>query len=250
MTSQAVISRARSRFPWGLTLAAALVFSGLVFLGGWQVQRLTWKEALLSKIAALQHAPAQPLEAVLASPGALEFRRVRVTCQPAPAQGPTLYRYAVQDGRIGWRLLSACKVAAAPFDGILVDRGLVTALTSLTAPRAGAYPAPVQVVGILRAPGAPPWLGPAMMDDGLGFMALRVADRPSILHLASLAGLSHPVPYLLAAESETPAPSGLKPIAIPADIPNNHFVYAVTWFALAGILAWFYLAMVIARYRR
>ncbi len=250
MTSQAVITRTRARFPWGLTIAALIVFCGLVFLGAWQVHRLAWKEALLAKIAALQQAPARPLDAVLASPGSLEFRRVRVTCQPAAAQGPTLYRYAVQDGRIGWRLLSACKLAAAPFDGILLDRGLVTAMTSLTAPLAGTYPAPVQVVGILRAPGATPWLGPAMMDGGPGFVALRVADKASILRLAKLAGLNHPAPYLLAAESESPKPPGLRPMAIPADIPNNHLVYAVTWYALAGILAWFYLAMVVARYRR
>jgi surfeit locus 1 family protein len=227
-----------------------MAFCALVFLGAWQIQRLAWKEALLAKIAALQQAPARPLEVVLAGSGSLEFRRVQVTCQPSPPQGPTLYRYAVQDGRIGWRLLSSCKLAAPPFDGILVDRGLVTALTSQTAPRAAVYPAPIQVVGILRAPGATPWLGPALMDGGPGFMALRVADRTSILRLAGLAGLRHPVPYLLAVETETPPAPGLKPIGIPADIPNNHLIYAMTWFALAGILGWFYLAMLIQRRRR
>ena len=34
------------------------------------------------------------------------------------------------------------------------------------------------------------------------------------------------------------------------DIPNNHFVYALTWFALAGILAWFYGALLLRRLAR
>ena len=62
--------------------------------------------------------------------------------------------------------------------------------------------------------------------------------------MARQSGLAHPAPYLLAVEAETPAPPGITPAALPQDIPNNHFVYALTWFALAGILAWFYVALV------
>jgi surfeit locus 1 family protein len=226
------------------------MFVALVFLGSWQVQRLAWKEALLAKIAALQHAPAEPLQTALIATGSQDFRRVSVHCLPGPSIGPSLYRYAVQDGRIGWRLLAACRIDRGPFDGVMLDRGLVTDFTSLTAPKAGAYPPSVNVVGLLRAPGPTPWLGKAMMDSGPGFLALRVADAPSIHHLAAIAGLARPAPYLLAVESETPAARGLAPAAIPVEIPNNHLVYAMTWYALAGILVWFYLAMLFARYRK
>jgi surfeit locus 1 family protein len=51
-------------------------------------------------------------------------------------------------------------------------------------------------------------------------------------------------------ESERAAPQGVVPAALPQDIPNNHFVYALTWFALAGILAWFYGALLLRRLRR
>jgi surfeit locus 1 family protein len=63
------------------------------------------------------------------------------------------------------------------------------------------------------------------------------------------AGVRQPVPYLLAVEAETPQPPGLQPAAMPQDVPNNHFVYALTWFALAGILLWFYGAMLLRRLR-
>jgi surfeit locus 1 family protein len=237
-------------FPWGLTLAAAIACLALIGLGAWQLKRLAWKEALLGQIASLAHAPARPIEMVLARSDRVAFQRVHAVCEPLPANATTAYRYAVSEGRIGWRLLTACKIAASRFDGVLLDRGLVTRLTGQTAPVAASYPAPVDVVGVLRAPGPTPWLGPALMDGGPGFVAMRVADAPSIVRLAKLGGLSNPAPDILAVESERPAPVGLVPAAIPADIPNNHLVYALTWFALAAILAWFYLAMLITRYRQ
>jgi surfeit locus 1 family protein len=237
-------------FPWGLTLAAALACLALIGLGAWQLKRLAWKEALLGEIASLAHAPARPIDTVLSESGPVAFRRVHAVCEPLPVSATTAYRYAVSDGRIAWRLLAACKIAASRFDGVLLDRGLVTRLTGLTAPVAASYPPPLDVVGVLRPPGPSPWLGPAMMDGGPGFVAMRVADAPSILRLGKLGGLSRPAPDILAVESERPAPAGVVPAAIPADIPNNHLVYALTWFALAAILAWFYLAMLITRYRR
>jgi surfeit locus 1 family protein len=245
-----VTAQLKPGFPWGLTLAALLACLALTGLGVWQVKRLAWKEALLAQIAGLAHAPALPIAAVLARSDSVAFRRVHAVCQPLPARTITAYRYAVSEGRIGWRLLGACKIAQPRFDGILLDRGLVTRLTGQTAPVAARYPAPGDVVGVLRAPGPSPWLGPAMMEGGPGFVAMRVADAASIRRLARLGGLSHPAPDILAVESERPAPPGLTPAAIPADIPNNHLVYALTWFALAAILAWFYVAMLIARYRR
>ena len=240
----------KPRFPWGLTITVLIVFTILIGLGDWQLRRLAWKEALLTQIAALAHAPARPLQGVLGAKGPLEFMRVQADCLPRASPAATLYRYAVADGRIGWRLMSACRVVGAPFDGILLDRGLVTRFAGHTAPVAGVYAPPGRVIGVLRAPGSTPWLGPAMMDGGPGFAALRVADGPSILAFAKMDGLTRPAPYILAVESETPALAGVVPQAIPADIPNNHLVYALTWFALAGILAWFYLAMLVTRYRR
>ena len=76
--------------------------------------------------------------------------------------------------------------------------------------------------------------------DGGGLTVVRALDRPILTRLGRLAGLEAPAPYVLAVEAEQPAPPGLRPAALPAEIPNNHLSYALTWFGLAGVLACFY----------
>jgi cytochrome oxidase assembly protein ShyY1 len=41
----------------------------------------------------------------------------------------------------------------------------------------------------------------------------------------------------------------LTPAALPQDIPNHHFVYALTWFGLAGVLVWMWAAYAWRRMR-
>jgi len=102
------------RFPVGLTLAAAFGLALLVGLGVWQMKRLVWKDDLLARIAALQTARPRPIGEVLAAAarGAdVGYVRVTATCGPPPATGPAVYRYALRDGRVGWRLMSFCPLA-------------------------------------------------------------------------------------------------------------------------------------------
>lgn len=235
------------RFPWGLTITALIAMAILVGLGVWQVRRLAWKEALLAKIAALETAAARPIAEALSHGGSAEFVRVQASCAPptAPIAGSSLYRYAVRDDRIGWRLLGACRIAAGPYDGIVLDRGIIERFMGSTSPRPLSFPPAGTVVGVLRAAGVRPWLGPAVMEQGPGFIAYRVLDRASLMQIAHAEGLARPAPYILAVEQESPALTGVTPAAIPKDIPNNHLVYAITWFSLALILAWFYASMLI-----
>ena len=241
----------------GLTLVAALAFALLVGLGAWQLRRLAWKQDLLARVAALRVAPARPIAEVLvlAVQGRdVEYSRVAADCQPSRYPARDAYRYALRDGRVGWRLLSACHLASAvpgvSYDGVLLDRGLVTRLTGDMAPVAAAFPPPASVVGVLRAPGGKPLLGPAETVGAGSARVFRVLDRSAVASLAADSGVRHPAPYILAAESESPPPQGVVPAPLPQDIPNNHFVYALTWFALAGILAWFYGALLLRRLGR
>jgi surfeit locus 1 family protein len=245
------MNAAARRFPWGLTITTLVAMAILAGLGVWQVYRLGWKEALLAKIAALDVAAARPIAQGLSQSGSAEFVRVQTPCAPAPAPvaGPSLYRYALRDDRIGWRLLGACRLTVGPYDGIVLDRGIIERFMGATSPQPMSFPPTGVVVGVLRAAGPKPWLGPAVMEQGSGFIAYRVLDHASLAQIARIEGFSHPAPYILAVEQETPALPGVTPSAIPKDIPNNHLVYAVTWFSLALILAWFYGAMLI-RWRR
>ena len=235
------------RFPFGLTLAAGIAFVVLVGLGAWQMQRLTWKEALLARIEALQHAP--PASIVVAASRIargddLDFTRVSAACRSGAAPSPPVYRYAVHDGRVAWRLLSPCRLAMGGYDGVIVDRGVVERFTGTMTPSAAVFAEPRLVAGVMRAPGAKPMFDSGGLSTAGGVASVRIVDRDALMKIAAAYGLRHPMPYLLAAESETPAPDGVTPAALPQDIPNNHFVYALTWFALAGILAWFYGALV------
>jgi surfeit locus 1 family protein len=241
------------RFPLGLTLAASLGFTILAGLGAWQLYfRLPWKENQLARIEALRGAPARPITDILARAVRgedMEYARVAADCRPARTTPHAAWRYALRDGRVGWRLMTACPLAEGPFDGVILDRGLATAFSGAMAPGASAAPPPGSVLGVFRLPGGRPLLGPAETDPAGGLRVFRVFDAAALRTVAAENGLAHPAPYLLAVESERPAPAGLLPAALPRDIPNNHFVYAMTWFALAAILVWFYGAMLFRRLR-
>ncbi len=236
------------RFPIGLTITAAAALAVLVGLGVWQLQRLAWKERLLAETAALRRAPAQPIAPVLrrAAAGAdVAFIRVAVSCQPQAAPAPAAYRYAVRGGTIAWRLLTACRLPPGPFDCVILDRGLVASDAGGMAPQPAAFPAPGQVVGVLRELGARPLLGGEDMDRPGAPPAFRVVDRRALARLATAAGLARPAPLLLAVESEAPPLAGVDPAALPESIPNNHLGYALTWFGLALALVWIWAARVL-----
>src|SRR5436189_6399590 len=96
------------RFPIGLTISTLIAFLMLTSLGVWQLKRLAWKTDMLARIEALKHAPARTLDHVLAGGGDLEFSRVSATC-PGLAHAPVEQIYAVVDGQIASRLVSACR---------------------------------------------------------------------------------------------------------------------------------------------
>jgi surfeit locus 1 family protein len=232
------------RFPVGLTIATLVAFAILIGLGVWQVKRLAWKTDMLARIEALQHAPAEPLAQTLARGGDLEFHRVSVEC-PGLATAPFQEIYAIQEGEVVYRLVSACRLGSGPYDALLVDRGLVPDTISTRVPVA-ASDTPVRVVGVLRkGDRRMARFGPRM---GMNGDSPRAQDRVWYgRNLAQMAGALHvkaPVPYFLMAETSTnPDFPQLKPAAVPADIPNNHLSYAITWFGLAAALAGVYAAL-------
>jgi len=250
----------RGRFPVGLTLASLIAFVILIGLGVWQVKRLAWKTDMLSHIEALQHAPAQPLTAALAKGGDLEFTRVEIDC-PGLGGAPFGTIYAVQDGQIGRRLVSACKGDLGRYDGVLVDRGLITDSTP-TNPPVVEGGASVHVVGVLRRGDRKPPRDTVQAGGGrltvsgeIGGKAIAptstiYSPAPPLWfgrHLPTVAaylGVKNPAPYFLMAETPTnPEFPALRPAAIPTDIPNNHLSYAITWFGLAAALVGVYAAL-------
>jgi surfeit locus 1 family protein len=236
------------RFPTGLTLAASVGLAVLVGLGVWQLRRLAWKQDLLARIASLEHAPPRPISDVLVAAAKghdVAYVRVSANCEPPARPAPVVFRYALRSGQIGWRVMAPCMIAGSPWAAIALDRGLVDSLAGQMSPTARAFPNPEAVVGVLRAPGSRTLMDAPPQRRADGAAVLQSVDRAA---LALVAG-RRAAPYYLAVESETPALAGVTPAALPQDIPNNHFVYALTWFGLAGVLAWTWVAYVWRRMR-
>ena len=212
------------RFPIGLTIATLIAFAILCVLGGWQIKRLAWKEDLLARIEVLKTAPAQPLAAIMARAEKGEdvaWTRALVACAPDKAETLPLV-YGVRDGDIVWRATALCRTSAAGYGAILLDLGVVKALTGQSAPAPIALAAPAQAVGVLMAP-------KTLGGDRAATVARFAADKPA--------------PYILMVESATPVPPGVTPAPLPAEISNRHLEYALTWFGLAVTLLFIYAAM-------
>jgi len=215
----------RTGFPWVLTLATAIVVAICSALGVWQLQRAQWKSDQLARLEAMKTAPPAPVAPVLARAARgenVDLVRVVAQCAPAPRQGS--FRMSVDNGQWIARPLAACAIAAPPYDGVVVDRGVYEASRGQVSLPTSALPAPGRVVGVLRPP-----------IQGVG-----------------VAGLAHPAPWILAAERETPAPPGVTPAPGEAGASDNlQYVgeYAPTWFGLAGVAACVYAAMLWRRYR-
>ena len=211
-------------FPIGLTIATGVSFAILCGLGGWQMQRLHWKEDLLARVETLKTAPAVPLASVLtasARPEDLAWERVSVDCADVPG-APLPLAYGVRDGDMVWRAQALCGIRAGGYDLILVDRGVAPALTGQVSAPTQAFAAPRQVTGILT---------PIKQLGG---------DRAQVL--TRYPGRK-PAPLVLMAERETPAPAGITPAPLPAEISNRHLEYALTWFGLAVTLLFLYVGM-------
>jgi surfeit locus 1 family protein len=213
----------RARFPIGLTLAAAIVFVILVGLGVWQLRRGAWKTHELARIAALRHTPPTPIAPVLGrilKGEDVTFTRVVADCEPRPAQ-PAAFHMVSDNGEWIARTLGACHLGQTPYEGIVVDRGFLGASRGAPDPPATSLPAPVHVVGVLYPRAEPPALG-----------------------------LTHPAPYVLVAEQETPAAPGVTPTPYPDAGDNLQYVgaYWLTWFGLAAVLPCVYAALLWRRY--
>ncbi|WP_310540437.1 SURF1 family cytochrome oxidase biogenesis protein [Phenylobacterium sp.] len=230
----------RKAFPLALTLATLVAAGILVWLGSWQMQRMAWKNSLLARIEALQAAPARPLGPVLdglARGGQGDFIRVKVEC-PGLGAAPYLELYSVRETGAGLRLISACAVESGSYRSILVDRGFVSDTISARPPVDPEDRTPVSLVGVLRAPDEATFVTPANDVAGNHWYSRDIPAMAGQLKAPS------PAPIMLAAEtSSNPAWQALKPEPLPAEIPNRHLEYALTWFGLAGALVAVYAAM-------
>lgn len=214
-----------------LTVAALAVFSALLWLGSWQIERRAWKLDLIKRVEQrLREAPsAAPGPAGWGDIGkADEYRRLRVegeflhpleTCtQAVTVRGPGCWVLTPLRTREGWLLL--------------VNRGYVEPARRDPALRAAGQPAgSVIVSGLLRL--SEPHGGFLRRNDAA---AGRWYSR-DVAAIAAARGLpaAEVAPYFIDAEdSVADGPVGGLTVV---HFRNSHLVYALTWYALAAIVA-------------
>jgi surfeit locus 1 family protein len=213
-------------------------------LGIWQVERRTWKLALIDRVESRVHAspvaPPGPAQWPSVTRADDEYRAVRVTGRFANDR-ETLVEASTALGMGFWVL--------TPFetrDGftVLINRGFVPRDRRDPATReAGQIAGETTVTGLLR------------MTEPKGAF-LRTND-PAVERwysrdvgaIAKARGLVNIAPYFIDA-GPAPNPGGLPVGGLTVvSFYNNHLVYAVTWFALAVMLAAALFRVVLERYR-
>jgi surfeit locus 1 family protein len=210
---------ARRRWPAALALAVAL--AALLALGTWQVRRLAWKEALIAQVEGRVHAaPVPPPRSVRGAGDA--YLRVVATGRYLPL--PNTYVRAVTERGPGFWVLTPLRAD----DGrtILINRGFRPKRDA-----APPHPGLVRVVGLLR-----------VTEPGGGFLQTNqpAAERWFSRDVAAIAArrrLERVAPFFVDAESTAPganAPIGGLTVV---RFPNNHLIYAITWYTLAGMAA-------------
>lgn len=225
-------------------LAAALtlaVFLLLVALGVWQVQRLGWKRALIAQTE--RRLAAAPVPA----PGPAAWPRVtrddvytRVTVTGRYRVGADTFTQAVTEFGGGFWVMTP--LVTDRFT-VLVNRGFVPPdrRNAVAAP-AG----PVTVTGLLRI--TEPKGGFLRSNDPA---AGRWYSR-DIAAIAAARGLGRVAPYFIDAARAPGAPADTLPRAglTVVSFPNNHLVYALTWFGMAALLAFMAIRAVRSRSQR
>lgn len=220
----------------GFGIAATVLFAVLVALGTWQVERRAWKLALIERVETRVYAPPVPAPGRAEWPAITaadhEYRRVSVTGTFLNDR-ETLVAASTVLGPGSWVLTPLRRD-----DGtvVLVNRGFVPPARRDPATRTdgqvgGQIGGSATVTGLLR-----------ISEPGGAMLRANdpAADRWFSRDVAAIAAarrLEEVAPYFIDAEAAPGGPAfpvgGLTVIAF----PNNHLVYAITWYGLAVMVA-------------
>ncbi len=189
----------------------------LLVLGVWQLQRLAWKEDILSGIAARMEAapiplPRQPTEAadeyvLVEVAGRLGGQELHVITSLKPF-GP------------GFRVVTPIETAEGR--RLLVDRGFI--------PEADKSPA--------RAPFSAKVQGRLLWPDETDSFTPSPDTARNIWFardVEAMAEVLQTEPILIVTEAVSASPGAPVPMPAGVNIPNNHRQYAITWFSMAVV---------------
>ncbi|HTJ59162.1 MAG TPA: SURF1 family protein [Devosiaceae bacterium] len=215
-----------------LGLLAALGVALLLGLGIWQLERRVWKLDLIEQVDARVHADPVPAPGASAWPTITTDadQYLRVTARGHFLNDKETLVQAVTDLGSGFWVLTP--LVTDQGSTVLINRGFVPPDQRAPSSRvAGEIAGEAVVTGLLR-----------ITEPGGGFLRSNDPEHDrwysrDVAAIASARQLDHVAPYFIDADG-TPNPGG-SPVGglTVISFPNNHLVYALTWFVLAAMLA-------------
>ena len=233
VTGEAKDARRKAARPrlW-LTVLSLTAFALLIVLGVWQIERRAWKLALIDRVEQRVHAPAQPIPAPASWPAVSaandEYRHVSLKGRFLHDR-ETLVQAVTEEGPGYWVLTPLQRN-----DGtvVLVNRGFVPSDRRDASTRQNGNPdGPVEITGLLR-----------MTEPNGGFLRNNVPQHNrwysrDVAAIAASHGLHDVAPFFVDADAGSQSAGGPIGGLTVVRFPNNHLIYALTWFALAFMLA-------------
>lgn len=225
----------KTRSIWPVVIVSALGILILCGLGAWQLQRLAHKQTLLAEIRHRSAAdPVALSEAVRLHESGENVEFMKVSATGRFLHESERHLIGVFDGTPAWEVVTP--LLTADNTVVLVDRGFVPDEKRNPATRDGGNPTGVvEVIGMVGS--HPEGRGTFHPDNDVGANMWFWWDVPAMLDSITIPAGVKPAPFVLhifpvAGESGLP-----RPVALQAALRNNHLQYAITWFALALVLA-------------
>lgn len=206
-------------------LVGVLAVAGLCALGIWQVHRRAWKLDLIARVNSRVHAapaaPPGPDQWPRISAERNEYQRVRIAGRLLTGLDTRVQAVSALGG--GFWVITPLATDAGY--RVLVNRGFVP-----SGWRENAREGPVVVTGLLR-----------MSEPGGGFLRRNdpAHDRWFSRDVAAIAlarGVGRVAPYFVDADATAAADAPVGGLTV-IRFPNNHLIYAITWFGLALMAA-------------
>lgn len=233
VTNEAKDARRKAARPrlW-LTVLSLTAFAVLIALGIWQIERRTWKLALIDRVEQRVYAPAAPIPSPASWPAVSaandEYRHVSVSGRFLHDR-ETLVQAVTEEGGGYWVL-----TPLARDDGteVLVNRGFVPSERRDASTRQSGNPdGRVEITGLLR-----------ITEPKGGFLRNNVPQHNrwysrDVAAIAAARGLHDVAPFFVDADAGSQSAGGPIGGLTVVRFPNNHLIYALTWFALAFMLA-------------
>ena len=203
----------------------------LIALGGWQLQRLAWKENIIAKIETAQNQPAVSLTQLPNQLSEWEFRQIKLHGRYRHDKelhlGARHYRK-----QLGYHIITPFMLTGG--DTILVNRGWVPTDKRNPSSRPETQTTDEQEIAImLRTPKGRTLFAP---DNDPAHNAWFWVDLPEMikhLNIKRIIGYAEAIsqPKSYTGHAELPIPIGGR-----FYLRNDHLLYAITWFSLAVVL--------------